>query len=125
MRKKSRLIETTLVVSSYLFQEIYGHRSTVDRRLYKRSSTRERISNQKMNFQANTIAIEHDIERNEEIPMKRLKLEFQHGNQNSTTENDTKILKFLIIVLSIIFIFCLITLTELALLTERFGKRLS
>ena len=78
-----------------------------------------------MIFQANTIAIEHDIERNEEIPMKRVKLEFQHGNQNSTTENDTKVLKFLIIVLSIIFIFCLITLTELALLTERFGKRLS
>ena len=78
-----------------------------------------------MNFQANTIAIEHDIERNEEIPMKRVKLEFQNGNQNSTTENDTKVLKFLIIILSIIFIFCLITLTELALLTERFGKRLS
>ena len=100
-----------------------------------------------MTSQANNIEIEQGIENNDGIQMTRIKLEFQQDNQDSTEgsmdclvreptnsgplvpdstrENDTKIIKFLIIILSIIFIFCLITLTELALLTEGFGGKYS
>lgn len=59
-----------------------------------------------------------DLEKNDksEILMERAKLEFQQENQA-----DKNVIIFLIIILSIIFIFCLITLNLLALLTEGFG----
>ena len=63
-----------------------------------------------------------DLEKNDksEILMERAKLEFQQENQA-----DKNVIIFLIIILSIIFIFCLITLNLLALLTEGFSGRYS
>ena len=59
-----------------------------------------------------------DLEKNDhsEIQMKIATLEFQQENQD-----DKNVIKFLIIILAVIFVCCLITLNLLALLTEGFG----
>ena len=54
--------------------------------------------------------------------MKRVKLEFRPENQDFANENDTTLMKLMMIILCIIFVFCLITFTELAPLTEGFGE---
>ena len=61
-----------------------------------------------------------DLEKNDksEIQMKIATLEFQQENQD-----DKNVIKFLIIILTVIFVCCLITLNMLALLTEGFGGR--
>ena len=48
---------------------------------------------------------EEDLEKNDEIQMKRVKLEFQQGNQDSATESDTQLIKLMI--LGIMFVFCI------------------
>ena len=62
-------------------------------------------------------ALKH-LEKNDksEIQMKIATLEFQQENQD-----DKNVIKFLIIILTVIFVCCLITLNMLALLTEGFG----
>ena len=59
-----------------------------------------------------------DLEKNDtsKIQMKIATLEFQQENQD-----DKNVIKFLIIILAVIFVCCLITLNLLALLTEGFG----
>ena len=59
-----------------------------------------------------------DLEKNDhsEIQMKIATLEFEQENQD-----DKNVIKFLIIILAVIFVCCLITLNLLALLTEGFG----
>jgi len=59
-----------------------------------------------------------DLEKNDksEIQMKIATLEFQQENQD-----DKNVIKFLIIILTVIFVCCLITLNMLSLLTEGFG----
>ena len=59
-----------------------------------------------------------DLEKNDksEIQMEIATLEFQQENQD-----DKNVIKFLIIILTVIFVCCLITLNMLALLTEGFG----
>ena len=59
-----------------------------------------------------------DLEKNDnsKIQMKIATLEFQQENQD-----DKNVIKFLIIILAVIFVCCLITLNMLALLTEGFG----
>ena len=59
-----------------------------------------------------------DLENNDksEMQLKIATLEFQQENQD-----DKNVIKFLIIILAVIFVCCLITLNMLALLTEGFG----
>ena len=59
-----------------------------------------------------------DLEKNDksEIQMKMATLEFQQENQD-----DKNVIKFLIIILAVIFVCCLTTLNLLALLSEGFG----
>ena len=61
---------------------------------------------------------EKDLEKNDKIQIKRVKLEFHPKNQDSASESDTKLVKLMMIILGIMFVFCCITFTGLALPTK-------
>ena len=61
-----------------------------------------------------------DMKENDEIQMKRVKLEFQPENQDSAAGKDTYTDQIYYVLW--MFCFCLITFTELALLTEGFDR---
>ena len=72
----------------------------------------------KRNFKPEMAQALKDLEKNvtSEIQMKISTLEFEQENQD-----DKNVIKFLIIILTVIFVCCLVTLNMLALLTEGFG----